>query len=155
MAVFLVSCLQCNPNLDMDFLYARWSCAQVQRPPRNAIQRNVFVAIEFSAVDPSGNKILMTSLLFLSSFQWQRTQRGERHERRRDDVEPPAAGGVRAACVQVVWLQVEAEPGAEQPEHDSGQRNNVSTYQAGSRGIKREGGGHEHITTKKQEQCDN
>lgn len=41
-------------------------------------------------------------------------------------MESPATGGLREVRLQAVRIQVEAEPGPEQPEHDSGQGNNVS-----------------------------
>lgn len=41
-------------------------------------------------------------------------------------MESPATCRVRATCLQVIRIKIKAESCAEQLEHDSGQRNNVS-----------------------------
>lgn len=66
-------------------------------------------------------------LSFLYPFQRKRTQCNQRNERWGHGIQSPAARSVRATCLQILRIQIEAQSSPEQPEHDGGQGNNVST----------------------------
>lgn len=67
---------------------------------------------------------LCVQLWLLQGRRW--SELGGEHRRWRNGMEPETTGRLRSTCLQALRQQIQAQPCAQQPEHDRGQRNNVS-----------------------------